>query len=316
MDYNWIQPISIVAAAGAEYAKQESAAERSYMKEGGAKERAGWLAISMLAGAKSLAEEPLLQGFQSFSREYTYSGDPLSAAYDTVLGMPSMFVPQLVRQAQQMQDNTLRESRNVTGPKVTADMKQMFMNIGAQLPWVSKKFPPRYDLMGEAVQRYSYDSNSFFNVFLNPARFKRYKADPAFQEMERIMANTGETSMMPRELRGNKAIINGQSVELDNNQVAAYRYYQGNMTMGIYYRLIASPEYAKLPDQEKVDLFVKAGKDVGAAVKAGLFGHSVQNLSRDQRDLYLQFINGIGKQPPPGMQMQSFLPETVPAPQN
>jgi hypothetical protein len=312
MDYNWIQPISIVAAAGAEYAKQESAAERSYMKEGGAKERAGWLAISMLAGAKSLAEEPLLQGFSSFSKEWAYRGDPVSAAYDTVLGMPSMFVPQIVGQIQQYQDNILRESRNATGPRATADVKQMFMNIGARLPWVSKKFPPRYDLMGEAVQRYSYDSNSFFNVFLNPARFKRYKADPAFQEMERIMANTGETSMMPRELRGNKVIINGQSVELDNNQVAAYRYYQGNMTMGIYYRLIASPEYAKLPDQEKVDLFVKAGKDVGASVKAGLFGHSVQNLSRDQRELYMQFINGIGKQPPPGMQMQRFAPDPIP----
>ena len=327
MDYNWIQPISIVAAAGAEYAKQESAAERSYMKEGGAKERAGWLGVSMLAGTKSLAEEPLLQGFSSFSREWAYSGDPLSAVYDTALGVPSMFVPQLVRQASQYGlgipgtdirllegDNIIRESRNVTGPKATADMKQMFMNIGAQLPWVSKNFPPRYDLMGEAVRRYSYDSNSFFNVFLNPARFKRYKADPAFQEMERIMANTGETSMMPRELRGNKVIINGQSVELDNNQVAAYRYYQGNMTMGVYYRLIASPAYAEMSDQQKVDLFVKAGKDVGAAVKAGLFGHSVQNLSRDQRELYSQFINGIGKQPPPGMQMQRFAPDPIPMP--
>ena len=314
MDYNWIQPISIVAAAGAEYAKQESAAERAYMKEGGAKERAGWLAVSMLAGAKSLAEEPLLQGFSSFNKEWTYSGEPLSAVYDTALGIPSMFVPQLVRQAQQMQDNTMRESRNTTGPRVTADMKQMFMNIGAQLPWVSKNFPPRYDLMGEAVQRYSYDSNSFFNVFLNPARFKRYKADPAFQEMERIMANTGETSMMPREIRSNKVIINGQSIELDNNQVAAHRYYLGNMTMGIYYRLIASPNYAKLADQEKVDMFVKVGKDVGAAVKAGLFGHSVQNLSRDQRELYMQFINGIGKQPPTGMEMQRFAPDPIPVP--
>jgi hypothetical protein len=327
MDYQWIQPVSIVVASGAEYAKQESAAERNYMKQGSAGERAGWLAISLLAGAKSLQEEPLLQGFSSFSREWTYSGNPASAVYDTVLGMPSMFVPQLVRQASQYGigipgtdirlvegDNIVRESRNVTGPKVTADMKQMFMNIGAQLPWVSKNFPPRYDLMGEAVQRYSYDSNSFFNVFLNPARFKRYKADPAFQEMERIMANTGETSMMPREIRGNKVIINGQSIELDNNQVAAHRYYLGNMTMGIYYRLIASPNYAKLADQEKVDMFVKVGKDVGAAIKAGLFGHSVQNLSRDQRELYMQFINGIGKQPPTGMEMQRFAPDPVPMP--
>ena len=314
MDYQWIQPVSIVVASGAEYAKQESAAERNYMKQGSAGERAGWLAISLLAGAKSLQEEPLLQGFSSFSREWTYSGNPASAVYDTVLGMPSMFVPQVVRQVSQYQDNIVRESRNVTGPKVTADMKQMFMNIGAQLPWVSKNFPPRYDLMGEAVQRYSYDSNSFFNVFLNPARFKRYKADPAFQEMERIMANTGETSMMPRDLRGNKVIINGQSIDLDNNQVAAYRYYQGNMTMGIYYRLIASPNYANLADQEKVDMFVKVGKDVGAAVKAGLFGHSVQNLSRDQRELYMQFINGIGKQPPTGMEMQRFAPDPIPMP--
>ena len=86
------------------------------------------------------------------------------------------------------------------------------------------------------------------------------------------------------------------------------------MFIAIFYRLIASPQYAKLSDQEKVDLFVKAGKDVGAAVKAGLFGHSVENLSRDQRELYMQFINGIGKQPPTGMQMQRFAPDPIPMP--
>lgn len=314
MDYNWIQPISIVAAAGAEYAKQEEAQERAFRKGGGVGERAGWLAISMLAGTKSLKEEPLLQGLASFNKEWAYKGEPISAAYDTVLGMPSMFVPQLVRQAQQYQDNTLRESRNARGPRVTADAKQMFLNIGAQLPWVSKNFPPRYDLMGEAQQRYYYGSNSFFNVFINPARFSKFKADPAFQEMERIMANTGETSMMPKEIRGNKVDINGVSIELDNNQVAAYRYYLGNMTMGIYYRLIASPDYAKLDDQSKVDLFVKAGKDVNAAVKAGLFGHSVSNLTKDQRYLYGEFINGLGRKPPTGMQMQRFAPDPIPMP--
>jgi hypothetical protein len=110
--------------------------------------------------------------------------------------------------------------------------------------------------------------------------------------------------------------INGQQIELTNEQMAAYRYYLGNMTMGIYYNRLALPQYASVPDQTKVDLFVKDVKDVNAAVKAGLFGHSVGNLTPAQRSLYGQFIMGIGQQMPTGMQPQSFLPETVPAPQN
>jgi hypothetical protein len=316
MDYNWAQPMSIVLAAGAEYGKQEDAAQREATKGGRPGERAGWLALSMLAGAKSLKEEPLLQGFAAFNREWANSGEPISAIYDTALGMPSMFVPQIARQIAQYNDNIVREYRNATGPTLTADMKKMFMNIGSQLPGVSDNFPPRYDLMGQAVERYGYGGNSFFNVFINPARFTKYKSDPAFQELERIMSVTGETKMLPLKIRNNKVSINGQQIELTNEQVAAYRYYLGHMTMGIYYNRLALPQYASVPDQTKVDLFVKDMKDVGAAVRAGLFGHSVNNLTPAQRSLYMQFIMGIGQQMPSGMQQQSFLPDPVPAPQN
>jgi hypothetical protein len=329
MDYNWAQPMSIVLAAGAEYGKQEDTAQREATKGNRPGERAGWLALSMLAGAKSLKEEPLLQGFASFNREWSNSGEPISAIYDTALGIPSMFVPQLVRQASQYGvgipgtdirllegDNIVREYRNATGPALTADMKRMFMNIGSQLPGVSTSFPPRYDILGQAVERYGYGGNSFFNVFINPARFTKYKGDPAFQELERIMSVTGETKMLPTKIKSNKVAINGQQIELTNEQMAAYRYYLGNMTMGIYYNRLALPQYASVPDQTKVDLFVKDVKDVNAAVKAGLFGHSVSNLTPAQRDLYMQFIMGIGQQMPTGMQPQSFLPDPVPQPQN
>jgi hypothetical protein len=316
MDYSWAQPMSIVVAAGAEYGKQQDASQREATKGGRVGERAGWLAISMLAGAKSLKEEPLLQGFAAFNREWANSGEPISAIYDTGLGMPSMFVPQIVRQYAQYRDNYEREFRSATGPTLTADMKRMFMNIGSQLPGVSTSFPPRYDILGQAVERYGYGGNSFFNVFINPARFTKYKGDPAFQELERIMSVTGETKMLPTKIKSNKVAINGQQIELTNEQMAAYRYYLGNMTMGIYYNRLALPQYASVPDQTKVDLFVKDVKDVNAAVKAGLFGHSVSNLTPAQRSLYRQFIMGIGQQMPTGMQPQSFLPETVPAPQN
>jgi hypothetical protein len=329
MDYNWAQPMSIVLAAGAEYGKQEDTAQREATKGNRPGERAGWLALSMLAGAKSLKEEPLLQGFASFNREWSNSGEPISAIYDTALGIPSMFVPQLVRQASQYGvaipgtdirllegDNIVREYRNATGPALTADMKRMFMNIGSQLPGVSTSFPPRFDILGQAVERYGYGGNSFFNVFINPASFTKYKGDPAFQELERIMSVTGETKMLPTKIKSNKVAINGQQIELTNEQMAAYRYYLGNMTMGIYYNRLALPQYASVPDQQKVDLFVKDVKDVNAAVKAGLFGHSVGNLTPAQRSLYRQFIMGIGQQMPTGMQPQSFLPDPVPQPQN
>lgn len=291
VSYDWAQPLAITFAAGAELAKQVEENDREGIKKGLAG-KAGMAAISLAAGAKSLEEQPLLSGLSSFMKTWGYSG-PLDAVVNTISGLPSMFVPQLVRQANQLRDNTVRETRGDEG------MMRAFSRIAANTPGVADQFPPRMDIMGQAIERYQYAGNNVINVLVNPTMTSRVKTNPALQEVARLMQATGEASQMPRQV-GRSVAINGENVNLSNEQISAYQYYLGNYTMSMFNWRMASPRYARLPDTEKVKLLSQDLEDVNAATKSALFGHDVNRLTRRQRVMRANLVNSpLGQSMPP-----------------
>jgi hypothetical protein len=291
VSYDWAQPVAITFAAGAELAKMVEENDRNGIKKGLAG-KVGMAAISLAAGAKSLEELPLLSGLSSFMKTWGYSG-PLDAVVNTVSGMPSMFVPQLVRQANQLMDNTVRETRGDEG------VKRAFSRIAANTPGVADQFPPRMDIMGQAIERYQYAGNNVINVLINPALTSRVKTNPALQEVARLMQTTGEASQAPRQV-GRSVAINGENINLSNEQISAYQYYLGNYTMSMFNWRMASPRYARLPDTEKVKLLSQDLEDVNAATKSALFGHDVRRLTRRQRVMRANLVNSpLGQSMPP-----------------
>jgi hypothetical protein len=291
VSYDWAQPVAITFAAGAELAKMVEENDRNGIKKGLAG-KVGMAAISLAAGAKSLEELPLLSGLSSFMKTWGYSG-PVDAVVNTVSGMPSMFVPQLVRQANQLMDNTVRETRGDEG------VLRAFSRIAANTPGVADVFPPRMDIMGQAIERYQYGGNTVFNVLINPALTSRVKTNPALQEVARLMQTTGEASQAPRQV-GRSVAINGENINLSNEQISAYQYYLGNYTMSMFNWRMASPRYARLPDTEKVKLLAQDLEDVNAATKSALFGHDVRRLTRRQRVMRANLVNSpLGQSMPP-----------------
>jgi hypothetical protein len=291
MTYDWAQPMAIAVAAGAEYAAQSERATREGLRKKLLGTN-GTLAISLKAGAKSLEEQPLLSGLSSFAKTWGYSG-LVEAVYGTIANIPAMFVPQLNRQASQLQDNTVRETRGDRG------MLQAFTKIASQTPFVQDTAPPRFDILGQAMERYQYGGNTLFNVLANPGMVSRVKEVPALSEVARLMNVTGETRQIPR-LVERTADINGQSVELTNEQISAYQYYLGNYTMSMFNWRMASPRYARLPDTEKVKLLAQDLEDVNAATKSALFGHDVRRLTRRQRVMRANLVNSpLGQSMPP-----------------
>jgi hypothetical protein len=291
VSYDWAQPVAITFAAGAELAKMVEENDRNGIKKGLAG-KVGMAAISLAAGAKSLEELPLLSGLSSFMKTWGYSG-PLDAVVNTVSGMPSMFVPQLVRQANQLMDNTVRETRGDEG------MVRAFSRIAANTPGVADQFPPRMDIMGQAIERYQYAGNNVINVLINPALTSRVKTNPALQEVARLMQTTGEAIQAPRQV-GRSVAINGENINLSNEQISAYQYYLGNYTMSMFNWRMASPRYARLPDTEKVKLLAQDLEDVNAATKSALFGHDVRRLTRRQRVMRANLVNSpLGQSMPP-----------------
>jgi hypothetical protein len=291
VSYDWAQPLAITFAAGAELAKQVETNNREGVKKGLAG-RASMAAVSLAAGAKSLEEQPLLSGLSSFMKSWGYSG-PLDAVINTVAGIPSMFVPQLVRQLNQLMNNSIRETRAGEG------VIRAFSQIGANTPGVSDQFPPRMDIMGQAIERYQYGGNSLFNVLINPALTSRVRTNPVLNEVARLMETTGEQRQFPRQVK-RSANINGESIQLSNEQLSAYQYYLGNYTMSMMQWRMASPRYARLPDTEKVRILAQDIEDVDAATKSALFGHDIRRLTRRQRVMRNNLVNSpLGQSMPP-----------------
>jgi hypothetical protein len=289
--YDWAQPLAITFAAGAELAAQMERDKRKNLQKGMA-DRAGMAAMSLVAGAKSLEELPLLSGLSSFMRTWGYSG-PLEAAASTVAGMPAMFVPQLVRQATKLTDNMQRETQ--AGDVVTRE----FMKIMANVPGYSSKFPLKFDTMGQAVERYQYGGNNVFNVLVNPVVARELKVNPVMQEIGRLVDTTGDVGMVPRRVM-RTATINGEKVELTNNQISAYQYYLGNFTMAHFTWRMAAPVYARLPDEMKAKMLTDDIKDIDAAVKSAVLGHDMRRLTRKQLFLRNALVNSpLGRSVPP-----------------
>jgi hypothetical protein len=256
---------------------------------------------AIMAGTKTLSEQPLLGGLGSFMKSYNYSkNNYVEALYDTVLGVPSMFVPQLVRQGAQWRDNTMRETR------AGDNTQRAFAQIATQIPFLSESFPPRFDIMGQAQERYQYGGNSLMNILLNPAMVTRVKKDPVLSEAQRLIDATGAEKIAPRSTE-RTADLNGKRYELTNEQISAYQFYVGNYTMARYNRYMASPRFARLPDATKVELLAKELTDVHAATKSLVLGGSAERLTRQQLSLRrLLQRSELGRTPPTGMPFQSY----------
>jgi len=119
------------------------------------------------------------------------------------------------------------------------------------------------------------------------------------QEIGRLVDATGQTGMVPKEV-GRTATINGQKVELTNNQIAAYQYYLGNFTMAHFTWRMAAPVYARLPDEMKAKMLTDDIKDIDAAVKSAVLGHDMRRLTRKQLFLRQALVNSpLGRSVPP-----------------
>ena len=113
------------------------------------------------------------------------------------------------------------------------------------------------------------------------------------------MESTGEERQIPRQVK-RTATINGESIQLSNEQISAYQYYLGNYTMSMMQWRMASPRYARLPDTEKVRILAQDIEDVDAATKSALFGHDIRRLTRRQRVMRNNLVNSpLGQSMPP-----------------
>jgi hypothetical protein len=303
--YDWAQPVAITIAAGAELYQSQESARRKGLKKG-VIETPSLVAMSLLSGSKSISESSLLSGIGSFMSAYNNNGrNFLAAGYDTVLGMPTMFIPQVVRKAAQWRDNTIRETRGrnefMEKMGITEPMAQRaFAQLAVSIPGLSDNYPPRFDLMGKAQERYQYEGNSIVNLLFNRSAVRVFQGDPVLAEISRIVSSTGDTSVVPRDITSRTVVLRGKPYEMTNEQLSAYRFYLGNATSEIMRLMVSAPNFAKLPEEAKVDMLATTIKQVNAAIKVAVLGDDPEKLSRPEQEIFMLIqMMPLARQKPP-----------------
>lgn len=191
--------------------------------------------------------------------------------------MPGMYVPTAIKQVNKLMDNYVREAR--AGGPVMQNLNQ----IESQIPWLSQRFPIRYDAFGQAMERYSYGGNSFFNVMLNPAFVSQFKSSPALREMESVFSYTGNSKVVPNQLRP-KLTLKGQELELTNEQLSAYQKDVGSLIFTGYTRLAMSPKFAAGPADAKASAMISVSNAAAEIGKLRLIARNrdLVNAWREQ----------------------------------
>lgn len=249
VNYDWLHPNAMALGAGANVGELGS--------------KASW-SSGFIAAGKTMEEQPMLSGLLKFFGDYHDNG-LTGSLIKLALGSASSFEPVLMDQAKQLTDNQVRETR------AGSMLDQAKAQVLAKMPWIEQRFPPRYDVFGEAQKKYGYGANSIFNVLINPSNITQFTGTPVTKELDRLYRYTGSGAVLPKSAP-RSVQINGQPLELTNDQISQYQRFVGQTSMAVAGRLLASPVFARLPDDVKAKYIGEVLNNSAVAAKILLFG--------------------------------------------
>lgn len=261
VNYDWVQPAAIPMAMGAQLSEEEDIEKRGNKIQD--------IAPSLMAGIKTLEEQPLVSGLMSFFRAAGNKSVPEAIVGSIVQDLPASFIPTIAKQVEDFRANQIVETKGSTG------METAYQRILARIPFVAEKlgYPPRRDIYGDAIERYDIPNSKAlhaFNVFANPAFIRRIKDDPVGREILDLYQRTGEPGMVPK--RRSSFMVNGEKYNPTAQERSDMAIFEGRLVEQIYSKLVLSPGWNKLPDEIKVKLMSGYLVDIHKAAKIELLG--------------------------------------------
>jgi hypothetical protein len=253
ISYNWAQPVATEMSVGSNWNNNQKTTGNVNIPQ---------LALGGLNSIlDTMVEQSVLQGVKQ-----AFTSSPGQSVGDKVMdiagGLPASFVPTAFNQLRQITDNT---SRNTFDPSKL----QTYMNRAInKVPGGASKLPPAYDTLGNQKEAFKDQSNTLFNVFLNPAFVNQYKPSPEAKMVLDVINTTGDTSAAPR-MAQKYLIIDGKRYNLTSQQ---YSDYQKRLGSEVRNQLQSLVPYANSDDKEKlgkeiVKILDKAGRTVREQLK-------------------------------------------------
>ena len=275
-NYDWLQPTAIGISMGANAALNPKANKKDLITG-----QLNTALASMQSSVDTITQQPVVKGIADFAYDYAKPGGGIIPALTGVAtNAPASFIPSLLNQVGQLFDNT---SRNSYDPNALMEAGNKVM---AKIPGVRNTLEPRVDVWGDEQQMYKLGGNNVLNVFLNPAFMSRYVDKPEAGLVLDIFNRSGETQQAPR-MVDKKLKINGETLELEAEQVTEYQTFVGKETKEAFARLAEDKGFGLLSDEEKAKRMGNILSDINTAAKVELFGQDAKKISKGAKEILL-----------------------------
>jgi hypothetical protein len=284
VNYDWVQPLALPVALGADFNATKGVQ--------GDTNPAGRVLRALASGTRTLEEQPLLTGLTGFAAQVAYAREGQGSMVDvlgqTMLDLPTSFVPTAIRQMRDLVDNRVYETRG------SEKMEKAYRDALASLPGVAERmgYKPRVDMLGTPLERYQGGENTFFNVVINPAMVTSMKRDPMLRELYGIWQQTGETGQLPNQVRAT-ITINGEKRGLTAPERADYQQFVGRLSREGFRLLMTAPGYANAQPADKAKVLSQFVSAADLAARVSLFGYRPKSGSEmDALAILMSRANG------------------------
>lgn len=290
-NYDWLQPNAIQLSMGANMALNKDAGNKD------------WISSTLdqaAMGLETIEEQPILaqtgRFFQTATTPADRGGGIPNAIKDSVVGLPSMFVPSVLNQTAASIDNQARTSYDPN------PIKQATNKVVAKLPFASKSLEPVVDSFGNEVKRQQTDNpvTRVFNSFINPAFVTKLKQTPEGQMVLDLYDKTGEKGQFPR-VTDRKMQINGESYSLSPKEITEFQKFTGKETEKAFADLANNPGFMNLPDDEKIKIMSGIITDISSAARIKILGNEPKTVTNDVKAILGGKVAGFQSKIPDGV---------------
>lgn len=290
-NYDWLQPNAIQLSMGANMALNKDAGNKD------------WISSTLdqaAMGLETIEEQPILaqtgRFFQTATTPADRGGGIPNAIKDSVVGLPSMFVPSVLNQTAASIDNQARTSYDPN------PIKQATNKVVAKLPFASKSLEPVVDTFGNEVKRQQTDNpvTRVFNSFVNPAFVTKLKQTPEGQMVLDLYDKTGEKGQFPR-VTDRKMQINGESYSLSPKEITEFQKFTGKETEKAFADLANNPGFMNLPDDEKIKIMSGIITDISSAARIKILGNEPKTVTNDVKAILGGKVAGFQSKIPEGV---------------
>jgi len=245
--YDWAQPFSVPFILGATIYDSISGEN-------------DWLTSVVNVAAKTGDTFLDLSVMQNVSNLFGGYGSTSENILQQLAGMPLRMLPSALRQIAQTGDGTVRSTYSDTFGGTLLNQAK------AYIPSLANTLPASVDSHGNAVERSDNILLRGLMSFLSPGSYSPDNSTDADKEMYRLYEATGDKSMFP--IKAPSTLEHsGISYTMTDKEKEWYAATLGQTSAELKAEAIASEEYKKLTDAEKVKVFAQINEYATDAAK-------------------------------------------------